>query len=413
MDGYPEDCSGTTRQVLVSRQAIYTPQLEVMAYTLCFPSEADASGDGEHDYRTLLQGILTSFLDIGLEDFTENKPAFLPCTRGLVLMGTVTVFPPARVVLALPATYWGDGELCAALSELAARGYAIALADDLVHDPMLPYAEHAAFLTLDVSAMDRPALQQRVTCLRQYPLPLVALHVQTWDDFRYCRDLGFAYFHGAFLCQPDVRHSQRLPTHRLALLDVLAKLQDPLVTVDTITELISRDVALSYRLLHAINTAWYGQSRPVHSLQQAVRLLGLTAITRWTSMLLLTDIHDKPSELMTIAMVRAKMCEWLAHVLGPEHTASAFLVGLLSVLDALLDRPMPELLQRLPLAAALHWALVEHAGDLGAILHSVLAYEQGKWEEAIALGLDQDLIVDAYLRAIAWAVATRETLGWV
>ena len=395
---------GTTHEVLVNRQAIYNSQLDVIAYTLCF-----RSGD-RYDYQATAQGLLTSFLELGLEALVGPKRVFLPLTRGFALLGYGTAFPPERVVLVLPATLTGDEELLEVFHDMSAQGYAIALADNLVHDPPPSCVEHATFLTLDVSALDRSTLAQRVACLQSYALPLVAQQVQTWDDFQYCRDLGFAFFHGTFVCQPAVLSSQRLPTNQLALLPLLAALQDPLVTVDTLANLISRDVALSYRLLRAINTAAYGQARPITSIRQAVRLLGVTAITRWTTLMLLTEVRDKPSELMTLAMVRATMCERLAQMLAPHHTDSCFLVGLFSVLDALMDRPMPEVLRALPLAEEIQTALLDQDGSLGAILHSVLAYERGNWAEATFLGLDQNSLMDAYLHAIAWAVETRAAL---
>src|SRR5438093_3859809 len=406
MQGQLENPPGTTHEVLVSRQAIYNPQLDVIAYTLCFHS-------GElHDYQATAQGLLTSFLELGLEALVGPKRVFLPLTRGFVLMGYGTALPPEQVVLVLPAALTGDEELLAVLHEVSTQGYAIALADNLVHDPPPSFVEHATFLTLDVSALDRPTLAQRVACLQAYALPLVAQQVQTWDDFQYCRDLGFAYFHGTFVCQPAVLTSQRLPTNHLALLPLLAALQDSQATIDTLANLISRDVALSYRILRAINTAAYGQVRPITSMVQAVRLLGVTAITRWTTLMLLTEVRDKPSELMTLAMVRATMCERLAQTLAPPHTASCFLVGLFSVLDALMDRPMPEVLRALPLAEEIQQALLDYAGRLGTILHSVLAYERGNWEEAMHLGLDQNTLLDAYLHALTWAVETRAALGW-
>jgi EAL and modified HD-GYP domain-containing signal transduction protein len=400
-----ENAPGTAHEVLVSRQAIYDPQLDVMAYTLCFHS-------GEmHDYQATAQGFLTSFLELGLDTLVGPKRAFLPLTRGFVLMGYGTAFPPERVVLVLSAALKGDGELLEVLHEVSAQGYAIALADNPVHAPAPSFVEHATFLTLDVSTLDRPTLEQRVAFLQSYELPLVAQQVQTWEDFQYCRDLGFTFFHGTFVCQPAVLTSQRLPTNHLALLPLLAALQDPLVTVEALANLISRDVALSYRLLRAINAAAYGQIRPITSIPQAVRLLGVTAITRWTTLMLLTEVHDKPSELMTLAMVRAAMCERLAQTLAPQDMASCFLVGLFSVLDALMDRPMPEVLCALPLADEIQTALLEYAGSPGAILHSVLAYERGNWEESAHLGLDHNNLVDAYLHALTWAVETRAALG--
>src|SRR4029434_7116522 len=268
MQGQFETPPGTTHEFWVSRQAIYNPQLDVIAYTLCFHS-------GErHNYQATAQGLLTSFLELGLEALVGPKRVFLPLTRGFVMMGYGTVFPPEQVVLVLPAALTGDEELLEVLHEVSAQGYAIALADNLMHDPSPSCVEHATFLTLDVSALDRPTLAQLVACLQAYGLPLVAQQVQTRDDFQYCRDLCFASFHRTFVCQPAVLTSQRLPNNHLALLSLLAALQDPLATIDTLANLISRDVALSYRLLRAINTAAYGLARSITSIRQAVRLLG-------------------------------------------------------------------------------------------------------------------------------------------
>src|SRR5215831_19290786 len=141
MQGQLENPPGTTPEVLVSRQAIYNPQLDVIAYTLCFHS-------GElHDFQTTAQGLLTSFLETGLEALVGPKRVFLPLTRGFALLGCGTAFPPERVVLVLPAALTGDEELLEIRHEVSAQGYAIALADNLVYDPSPSFMEYATFLT--------------------------------------------------------------------------------------------------------------------------------------------------------------------------------------------------------------------------------------------------------------------------
>jgi len=402
--------TSTGREVLVSRQAIYTPQLEVMAYTLLFDSHADDPGDGGHGYQTIAQGLLTSFLEIGLDTLVGPKRAFLPLTRGFLLLGYVDAFPPDRVVLALPAALTVDHDLIEVLHEVMARGYTIALDGTLAPETLQSLVECASFLRLDVTAVEPPTLEARVASLRQYPLPLVAMQVQTWDAFEACRALGCAYFHGAFVCAPERVKGPQLPTARLALLHVLAQLQNPRITIDALADLISQDVALSYRILRAINAAAYGLARPITSIRQAVALLGLTSITVWTSLMLLAGSKRKPPDLMSIAMVRAKMCEQLAHALAHDDPASCFLVGLFSVLDAFLDRPMAEVLHTLPLADDLRQALLHHEGPCGTILHGALAYERGAWEAVTGLGLDQDVVRDAYLHALTWAARIQHTL---
>ncbi len=152
------------------------------------------------------------------------------------------------------------------------------------------------------------------------------------------------------------------------ILELLAKFQSPGTTFRELEALISRDVTLSYKVLRAANAAIYTRARKVESIQQAVQLVGLTAITNIVSLFLLANIDDKPHELLITAMVRAKMCEQLAKLMQQSNSATFFTVGLLSVLDAFMDRPMLDILPALPLADEIVEALLAHAGMLGAIL---------------------------------------------
>jgi EAL and modified HD-GYP domain-containing signal transduction protein len=306
-------------------------------------------------------------------------------------------------VLALPATVTAEADLGDALGTLAARGYALALDGGVAPAVLEPLVAWATFLTLTVAEEESTVVAAQVARLHRYARPLVALQVPTWAAFRACRTLGFAYMHGPFSCQPAPVPAPHLATNRFTLVQLLVQLQHPLSTATTLADLISQDVVLSYRLLRAINAAYYGRVRRIASLPQAVRLLGLTAITVWTTLMLLAGSPDKPAELLTMALVRAKMCEQLGQVLAPAATASCFLVGLCSVLEALLDRPLAEVVAGLPLTTDLQLALLGHTGVCGTILHGVLAYEQGGWEEVHALGLDLDVVLDAYLAALAWA----------
>jgi c-di-GMP phosphodiesterase len=400
--------TATRHTVLVHRQAIYTPQLEVMAYLLDCQPRVPAPG-GEPASHTLARGLLTSVLDLGLEALVGPMPAVLPVTPGVLRLGALYALPPGRVVLALPATVTADVDLGDALGALAARGYALALDGGVAPAVLEPLVPWATFLTLTVAAESYTAVAAQVARLHRYARPLVALQVPTWAAFRDCRTLGFAYVHGPFSCQPAPVTAPHLSTNRVTLVQLLVQLQHPLSTATTLADLISQDVVLSYRLLRAINAAYYGRVRRITSLPQAVRFLGLTAITVWTTLMLLAGSPDKPAELLTIALVRAKMCEQLGQALAPAATASCFLVGLCSVLEALLDRPLAEVVAGLPLTEDLQLALLGHTGVCGTILHGVLAYEQGGWEALRALGLDLDVVLDAYLAALAWATRIQAT----
>ena len=390
-------------EVFVGRQPIYTQQLDVFTYELLFRrGEMPHAGVTDGNQATA-QVLVNTFLELGLDTLVGAKRAFVNLTRDFLLQDYSLVFPTDRVVLEVLEDVAVDDDVLAALRNLSAQGYTIALDDFFYQEHLRPLVELADIIKIDVLASGRTTVAEQVELLRQYDVPLLAEKVETQEDFTYYKTLGFEYFQGYFFCRPDVVKGQRSPTNRLVILELLAKLQRPGTTFRELEALISRDVSLSYKVLRAANTAIYTQARKVESIHQALRLVGLTAMTNIVSLFLLANIDDKPHELLVTAMVRAKMCEQLARLMQQGNSATFFIVGLLSVLDAFMDRPMPDILPALPLADEIVTALLAHEGMLGATLHCVLAYEQGDWEAVSNLGCPRDLLVKTYLEALMWA----------
>ena len=390
-------------EVFVGRQPIYTQQLDVFAYELLFRrGEMPHAGVTDGNQATA-QVLVNTFLELGLDTLVGAKRAFVNLTRDFLLQDYSLVFPTDRVVLEVLEDIAVDDDVLAALRNLSAQGYTIALDDFFYQEHLRPLVELADIIKIDVLASGHTTVAEQVELLRQYDVPLLAEKVETQEDFTYYKTLGFEYFQGYFFCRPDVVKGQRSPTNRLVILELLAKLQHPGTTFRELEALISRDVSLSYKVLRAANAAIYTQARKVESIHQALRLVGLTAMTNIVSLFLLANIDDKPHELLVTAMVRAKMCEQLARLMQQGNSATFFIVGLLSVLDAFMDRPMPDILPALPLADEIVAALLAHEGMLGATLHCVLAYEQGDWEAVYNLGCPRDLLVKTYLEALMWA----------
>jgi EAL and modified HD-GYP domain-containing signal transduction protein len=388
--------------VFVGRQPIYNRRLDVIAYELLFrSSESNQAGFLDGDQATS-QVVLNTFMEIGLETIVGQKPAFINLTRDFILQDYSQVFPADRVVMEVLEDVAVDDQLIEAVRGLSAQGYTIALDDFIYHESLHTLVEIADIIKVDILALDRAALQEHVTILGHYDVKLLAEKVETQDDFKYCKDLGFDFFQGYFFCKPEVIKGRRIPANRLVILQLLVKLQDPETDFGELELIVSRDVSLSYKLLRIINSAFYSLPRQIDSLRQALLMLGTRFITSWVSLIILSGIDDKPHELMITAMTRAKMCELLATALGHRNQESFFIVGLFSALDALMDSPMEEVLESVPLSDEIRAALLEYEGILGTSLHCVLAYERGNWHEVHCPGLDHGAITDAYLGAIAW-----------
>jgi EAL and modified HD-GYP domain-containing signal transduction protein len=391
---------------MMSRQPIYDRDLQVVAYSLTYQNpESLLSG-----YHATSELIYSTFMETGLEGIVGRKRALFRLTRGFLLLDYAAVFPVDKVILEVSEITPSDTELIKVIRNLSEQGYTIALNDMVVSEYPLSLLEAADQIMIDLSLCPASKLQERMDHLRQYTVKLIARSVETQEAFARCKALGFDYFQGYFFCQPETIPYQRSLTNRLAILELMAKLLHPNTDVDQLEAIISRDVSLSYKLLRLINSSFYGLRTKITSLRQALLLLGTRALTTWVSLILLSGIDDKPHELTTTAMIRAKMCELLAQQVAPKRTDGFFLVGLFSVLDALMDMPMSDVLASLPLDNEITKALLDYDGSLGLTLRAVLAYERGNWDDVSLLGSDSSTLTDAYLQAIVWAEANLESL---
>jgi EAL and modified HD-GYP domain-containing signal transduction protein len=395
----PQATSLKQSQVFISRQPLYDQQLNVVAYTVLLHEETEQTAQG---YVATSQILEHAFIDIGLQAIVGQSRAYLRLTRGFFLLDYVTVFPPDRVILEISPDTPVDAELLCTVQALAEQGYTIALPDVFLYPALRPLVDVVHILSIDLGMHGQDKVQEQVPQLRPTLSKLFAYQVETPEDFAFCLTVGIDYVQGDFFCRPDLVQGQRAPTNRMAIMQLLAKLLHPETEFDELEAIIRCDLSLSYKLLQLINSSFFGLSKTITSIRQALLLLGTKQVTTWVSLMLLAGVDDKPHELAVTAMIRGRMCELLAQAMHQKNTDTYFLVGLFSLLDAVMDRPLSELLPPMPLAQEVSQALLYHQGLLGATLQAVVAYEHGNWELAKSLRLDYRTITDAYLQAIAW-----------
>lgn len=396
--------------VYVGRQPVYDRELMVTGYELLFrDSNADKANFVDGDLATS-QVIINTFLEIGIERLVGKGMAFINLTRGFILEKFPLPLLQGRVVLEILEDIEIDRELISALHEIRESGYKIAI-DDVVHpDRVMDILDIVDIVKFDLIKTDLSHLQEYVSILHEHEIKLVAEKVETLDMFDLCKNLGFDYYQGFFLCRPNIVEGHRIPAARFNILRLLSKLLSPDLEIREVEQIIRQDVSLSYKLLRLINSVYYGKPMNIKSIRHALTMLGIIQIRNWASLLFLSKIDDKPPELLIIAMVRAKMCEILARAMKYDDEDTAFTIGLFSVLDALLDLPLDEVLESLSLLDEVERALIYHDGRLGAILHCVFAYERGNWDEACLPDVDTETIRDAYLEAIDWANSIKSLL---
>lgn len=397
------EATSAIRHIFIGRQPIYDRALQLYAYELLYRSgEENAAGMPDGDQATS-QVILNAFTEIGIENLVGEHLVFINLTRGFIIGDNPLPLTQGKVVLEILEDIVIDAALIDAVRKLSQDGYLIALDDFIFHESLRPLIDVADIIKIDVRALTRETVSAHVTELRRSKARLLAEKIETQEEFEYYKDLGFDYFQGYFFSRPKVIKHHALPTNRLAILRLLGRLHDPAVNIKELSELISQDISLSYKLLRNINSAFFGLPKKIESLHQAIVYMGNESIKTWVTLIAMSGINDKPHELMTISLVRAKMCEMLAERLRLPDKGTFFTVGLFSTLDAMMDAPLDQLVESLPLSKQVVDALLQHEGQAGQALHCALAYERGDWDQIDCTKMSEGMIVQSYLDAVAWA----------
>jgi len=391
------------QDIYIGRQPIFDRNLDLFAYELLYRANQvrNAADIVDHDHATT-QVVINAFLDFGLEELVGNKLAFINLPRNFIIGDKPVPFPKERVILEILEGIDVDDDFLNAVRKLRAAGYEIALDDFIYHPDLRPLVKLSKIVKIDFMALARNEIEEHVATLSEFKVELLAEKIETHEDFEFAKELGFHYFQGYFLCRPHIVSGRSLPSNRLAILRLLAELLDPDKHIEELAELVSQDIALSFKLLRTLNSPFYALPKRIDSIQHAIVYLGMQQIKQWVTLITLANITDKPSQLMVLALTRAKMCELIGEMVGEGNKASLFTVGMFSLLDALMDSNLENILVELPLAPEVKAALLNRAGPMGHILQAVLAYEGGRWDDIDFPPEQTARFSEAYLQAIVW-----------
>ena len=389
--------------LFLARQPIYDRDLHIYGYELLYRADMENKAPADAGDQATSTVLINALNEIGLESLVGDHFAFVNLTRGFVVGDNPLPFGERQFVIEILEDIGPEPCVLAGAKRLAQQGYIIALDDFVLADHLLPMVELADIIKIDVLALDEATVREHINTIRPYKVKLLAEKVETQEAFEFCKDLGFDYFQGYFFCRPHVVTKPRLPSNHLSVLQLLSALNNPRVTAEDLEKLLERDTSLSYRLLRHVNSASFALPHKVNALRQAIMLLGLNTIRQWATLMMLSQINDKPHELMTTAIIRAKMCEQLAVASGERAKDSHFIVGLFSVLDALLDAPMAMILEPLSLTDDISAALLSREGPAGEALRCAMAFERGDWDNVLYRALDEETLTRSYLDAVVWS----------
>lgn len=385
-------------EAFIGRQAILDQQQKVYAYEILFRSGLKNAFDPTLDGNVATQSVMVgAMLEFGLKKLVSDKKAFINFTEQNLLNRAPKLLPPENVVVEILENVQPTPEIVEAVRELKAEGYKIALDDFVLLPGYEPLIEMADIIKVDFRITTDPEERQKLREILPSHVRLLAEKIETEEEFHQAMAFGYVLFQGYFFCKPAILHQKKLTSNALSRMRLLKEINRQNVDFASMTNIISSDTNLVHKLLTYINSAGIGLVNHVSNLKQATVLLGASGVKRWVTLISLqTFSEDKPPELFTLSLLRAKFCELIAGELKrPGLTQDAgFLIGMFSLLDVLLMLPMEEVLKEVALADDLNAALLGEDNDLRRILDLVIAYEKGDWDKVIACCEREHIPVD-------------------
>jgi len=398
----PEASSGLR---YVARQPIMDLRSRVHGYELLFRAgpELTFRGDGDLATRTMLDNTVI----FGLERLTGGLPAFVNCTRESLTENLVHILPPSMTVLEILESLEPTPQLVAACRKLRCAGFRLAL-DDFTRKPVFePLVELADYIKVDFAltgALERESLLKN---LSGASVALVAEKIETQEEYKCACEEGFTLFQGYYFCRPVLLENRKVPANRLSHIEILQLLKADSIELKRLAQLVKRDASLTYRLLRLVNSPICAVRQEVNSIQAALLAVGEDTFRRIAMLAISSELNsDRPAEILRMAFVRGRFCELGAYLRGLDATEQ-YLLGLLSMLPAMLQIQMAELTPVLPLRNEVRQALEGAANAERSLLAWIEFHERGDWAasdmEAEANGFKGEELLKCYAEAVLWA----------
>jgi c-di-GMP-related signal transduction protein len=395
--------------IYVARQPIFDIKKCIFGYELLFRADmANFFPEIEGDSATS-KLLSNSFFNIGIEKIAGSNLAFINFTQELLLKQLPLMFSQDRLVVEILEDVRPERDVIEACQEIALNGYIIVL-DDFFYKPSLePLIEIADIIKIDVKATPLEEVGGLVKKMTERGVDLLAEKVETYDEFNKAREMGFRYFQGFFFSKPEVLRGKEISTPQMQLLEIMAEVNKEDFEFNRLEKMIVRDASISYKLMRLINSAYFKRAKQISSIRQAIVMIGEAGIRRFLSLISMAGLAgNKPDELIRVSLVRAKFCEFLGNHPGSSaETSELFTLGLFSLIDAIMDDSMENLMSQIPLSSNIKEVLISRTGDLSGYLSLVESYERGDWEEideaTNIMGIDHDDLPRQYMESLSWA----------
>lgn len=399
-----------TMDVFLARQPIFNVKKRVVAYEILYRQGVkniyEEDFDGDLATTTVVSDALVNF---GMEGLTGGKKAFINFTKNLLMEDLPLLISPDALTIEILETVEVDDRFVEKIKNLKEKGYTIAL-DDFVDnekfDAILPYVDIVKVDFLVLGFEGRKIVADKY---KSKGIKLLAEKVETYRDFEEAVSFGYELFQGFFFEKPIICRSKGINVSTFNYMEILKETVNDEPSFDKLSEIVKSDMSLAYKLLRLINSPAFYSNSEITSINHALTMLGLNEIRKWVTLIMLRDISsEKPEEIIKVSLIRAIFSEQVSRHFGLEHRETeAFLLGLFSLIDTIMEKPLFEVLEQLPLKEDVKSALMGVKNPFHDLLRLLKYYEKGNWDMIIDITedhqVDYSVINQLYLDAVITA----------
>ncbi|WP_457628119.1 EAL and HDOD domain-containing protein [Persephonella sp.] len=405
------------REVFIGRQPILDRDVKIFGYELLFRDREENFAIIRDSIEATARVVVNLITYMDFKELLNNKKGFINVSPEFIEGDLIDVLPENKIVLEISEVERLNKFVIDSIEKVKERGYQVALDNVHFNEILTPLLEVVDYVKINIKKYSDPELKEIVDFLKRYSVKLIAVRVETEKDFLFTKELGFDYFQGFFFERPTIKKEKKLPSYKLALLKLL-KMAILEQSIDEMAEVIKGYPDLSYKLLRYVNSPFFYLRNKIHSVKQALSILGYRNIQIWTVLQLFAseggDVKFNP--VLERAVIRGKMMEILASKITSDIDIieKAYLAGMLSLIHVVLSKPLDEVLNELYIDEDIKKALIEHEGMLGHIIASIEELEMDRIDEArkhlfkVNLGLEE--LLSAELEAITFYENFMESL---
>lgn len=403
-------------KVFVARQPIFNMYEQVVGYELLYRNKLENRFPEVDSDIATIDVLVNSFLSIGIDEVSYGKPVFVNFTYNLLMSSVFDYIEPTKVIVEILEDVNITPEIVNKVKELKRRGFKMALDDFILtenlaeHEEIYKYIEYIKIDFLVTPLLQRIEIENEIKA--KYPhIKFLAEKVETRNQYEVAKHSGYVLFQGYFFEQPQVLSTKDIPPNVIQYLQILSILREEEPDINIIANNIERDISLTYKLLQLINNSNKRSKSKVRSIKQAVLLLGLAELRKWMYLLAMREARldmekDTTKEIMLSSLFRAKICEKLANYKSEQNHAEYFLIGLFSLIDAILERPLPNILQQLPFREEIIETISGVDTYMTPYLNISIALNKGEWREvetlADKLEIPYDIVMQYYEEVNEW-----------